>query len=217
MIDIAYILFLSWVVIYADFHITKHNVGTTWNGVGVIPSVLAGSAKSPMQYRVLIPWICGFLSRWFGSGEHKFAHLYAYLRIKWIAIMAALAGSFWYFGQVCNYPHIAVGLMAAFFVWAAIYDYADMYLEVAFLAVAFASMGTEYALLVASVVAFIAALNRETAVLIPIVLLLSGPYRRQSSLVVSLRRGCIYQFNTTGRKNGTVAGHCFARTGGSSR
>lgn len=200
MTDLLYILFLSWVVIYADFHMTKGNLGAIWNGVGAIPSVLDGSAQSPMQYRVLVPWICGFLSRWLGHGNHKFAYLHIYLRVKWVAIVAALWCAHWYFGQICLSPDLATAILAAYFVWAAIYDYADVYVEIALLSAAFASLGTEYALLAAAVIAFVAALNRETAVLIPMVLILSGAVQDAVIVSVFFAAGVILPAQVYGKK-----------------
>lgn len=187
MIDVLYILFLSWVVVYADFNLTKHNLGAKCNGVGAAPLVLRGIAKSPMQYRVLIPWLCGFIARRLGVDSNGISFVNTYLYVKWVGVIAAIGGSFWYFSRVCD-PYLATALLAGFLVWAALYDYADVYWEVAFLSVAFASFSTEYALLVASIVAFVGALNRETAVLIPTALLLSGAV--QDGIIVMVCFAC---------------------------
>lgn len=159
---LIYIFLLSLVVIYIDFHMTKKNMRVPWNGFGAVDSVLNGGAKSPMQYRMLIPLVVGLFED----------RLRAYLYVKWVGITVALGMAFWYFGSVGTDPMIATALLALFFVVAAIYDYADAYWEIALLSAGLLLI--DYNLLVLCVVTFAAALNRETAVVIPLAVFLSG-------------------------------------------
>lgn len=158
----VYIALLSLVVIYIDFHMTKGNMRVPWNGFGAVESVIDGTADSPMQYRILVPLIVGQFDD----------RLVAYLYVKWTGITAALGMAFWYFRSVGADPMIATALLALFFVVAAIYDYADAYWEIALLSAGLLLI--DYNLLVLCMVTFVAALNRETAIVIPLAVFLSG-------------------------------------------
>ena len=167
MSDVFFILVLSLAVIYCDFRGTKHNWGALFNGVGCIPAVLKGESMAPMQYRVLVPWICAL----FGEGDKKPKYLIPYLGLRWIAITAALGCAHW-----CYYGNIAhTTLLALFFIIAALFDYTDIYIEVALLAVFIMSLYSGHWWLLMLVVLF-GVLNRETALVMPFIALLSGQW-----------------------------------------
>ena len=171
MIDLVFVLVVSLVVIYADGMLTKGNFGSQFNGVGAIVPVLIGRSMAPMQHRVLVPWLCWLVSRVLGWGDDKYPFFKIYLAIRWVAIFAAIGMSHLYFG------HFGMtALLALFFVWAALYDYTDGYVEVACFAAALYLMGVGglWMYVGMAAVSFLAALNRETAIFIPIVVALTG-------------------------------------------
>ena len=168
MTDILYIIAFSLVVLYADFHLTKKSFGAKFNGLGCIPDVLAGKSLAPMQYRVLIPWIC----KLFGEGDRDFAYIKVYMWIRWFSIPFAIGMAHIYFGNP-----LCTALLAIFFVGAALYDYTDGYLEVGFLATALLLMGGGAWFMPAIfILCVVATLNRETAVVIPLIAFLGGNY-----------------------------------------
>ena len=176
--DLSYILFLSAVVIYTDWRLTAHNWGAIWNGVGCIPTVLGGTAKQPMQYRILVPWICGCFT--------NLKRIYIILR--WVSIVFALyCANLWFDNQ------LYLALLSLFFIASAIYDYTDGYLEVGFYSLFFYLMTTQpvyhYEMLFALVI--IATLNRETSVFMPIMALLSQEWLLGIGLCLSFGMGYI--------------------------
>jgi hypothetical protein len=166
--NLIYILFITWVVYYADFKMTKHNWGAVWNGIGAIPSVLGGTALAPMQYRVFVPWLC----RFFGVDNMDKEGFYnLYMRIRGISIFCAEFAAFIYFSILNINPYMGSALLSLFFIWAALYDYTDVYIELATFATAFCiiSNGNTGLIYIALlfVITVIATLNRETAIFIP--------------------------------------------------
>ena len=153
---------LTLVVIYIDFKMTRGNMQVPWNGHGAVRSVLDGVAKAPMRYRVLVPWLVA---------PAKDA-LVRYLYVKWWSILFATFASFTYFLKLGVDPYLCTSLLALFMLLSAIYDYADAYLEIGLLASAFLFIGNS--LVVVMVLTFVAALNRETAVVIPLAVALEG-------------------------------------------
>lgn len=166
--DVLYILAFSLVVLYADFHLTKKGFNAKFNGLGCIPAVLDGKSLAPMQYRVLIPWICKI----FGKGDRDFDYIKTYMWIRWFSVPFALGVAHLYFGNIA-----CTGLLAMFFIGAALYDYTDGYLEVGFLATALLLMnlGGPW-VFVLMLLCMVATLNRETAVVIPAIAFLGGDW-----------------------------------------
>lgn len=158
MIEYLIIFFMSIVVMYADLRMTAHNFGAVMNGYGSIKYVLDGAIKQPMAYRVLIPWICR---------DNKTN----YVLVKYLSILFALLATNLWFDSL-----LLTSLMAMFFVLAAIYDYTDGYLEVGFFASSFWLIlyQPNYSWEILFVIVYLAALNRETSVFIPICAFLSG-------------------------------------------
>ncbi len=176
-----YILFLSVVVIYADWRLTAHNWGAIWNGVGCIPLVLNGTAKQPMQYRILVPWLCSLWREITSRGYKRF-----YMGLRWFSIIFALySANLWF-----NSQHYTA-LLALFFIAAAIYDYTDGYLEVGFYSLFFYLMTTQpaYHYEMLFVLTIVATLNRETSVFMPIMALLSQEWLLGIGLCVSFAIG----------------------------
>ena len=159
MIEFLVVVVVAIVVVYADFRMTIHNNGVAGNGLGSVPFVNGGSATLPAQHRVLVPWLCHYID-------------YYYLR--WLAIGLALVSAWLYFGTCMTVPIVGVLLLALYFVWAAVFDYTDGYIEVALFALAF-YLAINYSLSLAPLaIGFFAGLNRESSVFIPICLVLDG-------------------------------------------
>jgi hypothetical protein len=173
VIDVGFILIVSLIVIYADGQLTKRNFGSQFNGIGSIVPVLTGRSLMPMQHRVLVAWLCWFVSKPFGWGDDKFPFFKIYLWIRWIAILTAMTMSHLYFGHF-----VMTAMLALFFVWAALYDYTDGYIEVACFASAFYLIGVGglWMYVGIAIVSFLGALNRETSVFIPVVIALTGQW-----------------------------------------
>ena len=161
--EFVYILLLSVVVVYAEFRLTCHNWGAQFNGVGCIPAVLAGNAKQPMQYRVLVPWLVGNVER----GDY--VKRYIYLRV--LSVIFALWASNLWFGNI-----LYTSAFALFLIAAAKFDYTDGYLEVGLFALVFYLIGNpiSYHYELICLLVLVAAINRETAVFLPITALLGG-------------------------------------------
>lgn len=180
MLELLFILFVSWVVIYADFGLTKHNLSAPFNGHGAVCNVLAGRARRPMQFRVLVPWLCFALEKcsWLlprdKVGEHPFLSIY--LRVKWATVPALMWASFLYFNRTGVNPFYATGLFALFLVLAAEYDYGETYLESIFFTVAFLLLlsGWSWAFVLFLPLAFLGSITKETTIFIPFTALLLG-------------------------------------------
>ena len=165
--DFVVLTFLCFVVVYADWRMTLHNMNVRYNGLGAVSSVLAGVAEQPMQYRVLVPWLTG-------DGENFQVR---YIILKHLGIVTAIVLSFLYLREVSGNPLLATSLFCMYLVYAAIYDYADGYFEILFFAAAWLlllSGGWWVFLLIP--LTFVAGLNRETAAFIPFATLLSGHF-----------------------------------------
>lgn len=180
-------LFLGilWIaVVYCDFHMVKSSsrqddpFKIPFNGIGALPWVMTGASLAPMQYRVLVPWLTYLIGKVFGPGRTKYAYFEIYIRVRWAAIAAALCSAHWYFGMVTPDALFATTILAVFFCVAALYDYTDGHLEVAFFALAFGLLTVGVTslggVLVMMALALVASLNRETSVFIPIVAALFG-------------------------------------------
>lgn len=160
---IPLIIILSVIVIYVDWHRTYPNWGTQFNGIGSVGLVNAGHSQAPMQYRVLIPWIC---SLWKSD--------LTYHALRWVAVIGSFAASALYFMAIGINVGVGLLLLAAYFVYAALYDYTDGYLEVAFDALCFYLLLQQppfYAVLI-GIITVVATLNRETAAVIPLAAIL---------------------------------------------
>jgi len=182
MSHILYILFLWLVVSYADFKMTKHNMQVSFNGLGSIPLVLRGESRQPMQYRVLIPWLCYLFNR----ESKKEPPLRTYLHLRWFFILTSLVSSYWYFSVLSLSALLPVSILALFYVWVALYDYTDIYVEITILALSFGVISTQpvFALPALAVLAIIGTLNRETTIIVPLALAFSGMY--QDAIIVGV-------------------------------
>lgn len=146
--------FICLAVIYADFRMTKHNMGVQWNGIGCVDNVNNGIADAPMQYRVLVPWLC-----------RLFRGVNGYLYLRMLSICFAIVSADYYFQDI-----LATAMLGFFFVLAALYDYTDGYIEVGLFALAFTMLDSIWLI----PITLLATLNREVGVFIPIACLLSG-------------------------------------------
>jgi len=175
--DIAYVLFCSLVVIYADFRMTKDNVGAIFNGLGAVPFVIQGKSLRPMQYRVFVPWLCSLFGheKLFGKGMGKYPYIHIYFKLKWLGIVFALAASMLFFRITGSDPLLSLMLLSLFFILAAVFDYAESYFEVGFFALAFVLAIVQphwwWAYLFLTL---IAGLNKETAIFFPILFIIAG-------------------------------------------
>lgn len=184
MNPLIFIAILSMVVIYVDLKMIKSEGGepftAPWNGLGSIIWILQGKSLQPTQYRVLIPWIVGFLGKdnMFGPGTEKYAYFNIYLRLRWVAIVGAITSTFFYFSRLGIDPYMALMLLAMFFAMAALYDYTDIYVEIGLLSLylILSDQPTTISFIVLPVIVFVATLNRETAVVMPLITALSGEW-----------------------------------------
>ncbi len=155
---VALALILAAVLLYTEARITARNTGTWFNGFGSIIPVVRGQAQKPMQYRVLVPWL--YMIMPFPPG------IKLYLIIKYIGMAFALLG-FGTFSYTLGIPwQLSMPMLAAVLPMMFLFDYADCYYEFGFLCIAW-SMGQQH-LAALCVVAFLASLNRETGVFVPI-------------------------------------------------
>ena len=166
--DILYLAFLSLVVIYADFKMTRGNWGAKWNGIGAVPDILDGTAKIPMRHRVLVAWICRLVEIC-RIEQRPFLNTYVYLR--WLAITLSLVVANWYFSALGLKPLLPVSILACVFVLSSLYDYIDMFLEVAcfaaFLRIIQFPIHGDYVWI--PLIVFLSTLNRETTIfLVPL-------------------------------------------------
>lgn len=153
---IILLIVISLIVIVADWRVTQYNYGAVWNGIGSVESVLRGDAKIPMRHRVLVPWLCKYIK---------------YIYIRWASIVLAVVMSHLYFDNI-----ILTMAMALFMVWALMYDYTDVYLEIAGFAGILLMLpitnGWYYSIL--PVVTLLMMLNRETGAVIPFFVFFMG-------------------------------------------
>ncbi len=171
------------IVSYVDTQIASLNEGAGWNGIGSIPPVLRGESKAPMQHRVLVPWLC----RLFAGEKYDWrGYRFAYRWVKTVGIVLAVGAAWLYFWSAGVNPTLGVILMGLYLCWSAQYDYADGYYEIALLCFAFTviTMSPAWALVALVPITIFATLNRETAVIIPVVCLASGDI--STGLVLSL-------------------------------
>jgi len=171
--EILYLAFLSLVVCYADYRMTANNMGAIWNGIGAIPSVLRGEAQLPMQHRLLIPLIC----KWFcGMQKSPQGYYNVYVRLRFVSIVGAIYTSYWWFSTVMTAPLLGVSALCFWFVLAALYDYADTYVEVLFFALALSVMPFECGIAIICMLMIPAVMNKETALFIPLLAIAHGEY-----------------------------------------
>ena len=159
MITVTAILVVSLIVIYADYRMTVHNANVVWNGRGSVELVLRAKASLPAQHRVLVPWL---------------SNLTDYYWVRWFAITASLFASWGYYTTCMDQPILGVMMLALYYIWAALFDYSEGYLEVAFFAFFMfwaSSVGSNPGMIAMGV---LAGLNRETSVFIPVFLILDG-------------------------------------------
>lgn len=165
-------LALIMALIYVDFDRTKHNFGMRTNGLGALPSVLAGTAMLPMQHRVLVPWLTWLFSgRWRRVNYDFHKYLDAYILLRWLSItLAVCMAQMWFQVIVPQYSFYATALLVVFFMVAAIYDYTDGYIEVALFAASLLLFQQDFGIVGLGLlgIGVLAGLNRETSVFIPL-------------------------------------------------
>lgn len=173
--SILFVFACTVVVLWADFKISGRNMGAKWNGIGCIPDILNRRAMLPMRHRVLVPWVCGLLVGW---REEWGRYITAYFSLRWVSVFAALFMAWVYFAFRGVDPFIATALLSLFFVLASLYDYTDVYIELAVMALALILVPMQFAWVpfVLAGLMFIGALNRETIFVIPAVVLVGGNY-----------------------------------------
>lgn len=159
-----YILILAIIVFVLDVRQTRWNSTITGNGLGSVELVLAGKAFLPSQHRVLVPWLSGCAN--------------GYQITKGLGVLVAFGAMHLYYGAIGAPVVLCLSLTALFLVLAQIFDYADVYWEIAFFAFAFWLLTVQplWWPVYLSIVVCLATLNRETAIFIPIAVILSGFY-----------------------------------------
>ena len=159
-------IILACILLYTEFRLTAWNMNTSLNGLGSVNEVMRGVAMSPVQYRVLIPWIVGDRGKLF------------YVAVKGLGIWFALYSFSLFCNSINTNPLAGVLFLSAILPMMFLYDYADCFYEFGFFALAFAlSINGGQGLLWLAPITLLAALNRETAIFIPIgYFLLTGDY-----------------------------------------
>lgn len=186
MTGVLYLIILSLCVIYVDFHRTKDNMARAkTNGLGVLPYVLNGNATAPAQYRVLVPWLTAVFSGRIGHDVSfsQVVYLNAYVVIRAIAVAVSLT-----LCAILWQNPIWVTALAMFYVVSAIYDYTDVYIEVACFALAMILFQGHHPVLL-FILALVAGLNRETAVFIPALGLAGGDWFSMSCACIGAIAG----------------------------
>lgn len=163
------VLFLWVILLYVDFRLTRPNMTSTFNGYCAIVPVLDGEAKAPTQYRVLVPWLYALIK------NDKYP-VRSYLYIRWVAMLAALFIAYDYFYIVTPAPAFAVTLLTLFFIWVALFDYTDIYIEIAILTACLLCFQMQFPNwgIVIGVLCLIGGLNRETVIIVPLILAANG-------------------------------------------
>lgn len=172
MTEALFIFAVALIVAHTDLLLTKHNMNVEWNGLGVMARVVWGTAMVPQQYRIFVPWVCTLLCRDFQS--QRFVN--TYLSVKEAGVVFAVSMAFFYFRSLGLDPFLPTVMLGLWFILAAFFDYPETYYEFGFFALAFWLMGMDIPWMIFPLfgVTLLAALNRETAVFIPFVMLLAG-------------------------------------------
>lgn len=132
-----------------------------YNGQGAIDSVNKRTAKAPMAYRVLVPWIIGGIERFIPSLRAKrIQALYEPIKVISMFLLIYVCGIF--FGYTSAL--LLAALMGATF----FFDYWDWTFEA--IGVLFALTGNPYLFLIGTV---LWALSKETAPLAPFIYMVS--------------------------------------------
>jgi hypothetical protein len=135
-VQIAFYLFLSWVLITLERKTAKDNYGSWCNGLGAIPVALDATGrarglssdmmKAPMVYRVLVPWIVAIIEKIVNHPDDDrfdIDRLRIYLWVKQALMFSAMIAADYFFG-----PAVAL-VMALFWVATFQFDYWDIYGE----------------------------------------------------------------------------------------
>jgi len=100
-----------------ELRATCGNMRSQFNGYGAIDSVYSRSAKAPMRYRVLVPWILGWM-------KHSKSRVGIYLCGKILLLGATLWASSIYLGQM------GALAFAALLATTVEFDYWEQYIEI---------------------------------------------------------------------------------------
>ena len=133
-----------------EIRVTCRNMNAIYNGMGAIDSVWERTAQAPMRYRVLVPWMVGWL--------HGKERTIAYLAIKMALLALTLAGTWAYLGES------GALAFAALLASTMEFDYWDQYAEL--LGVLGCMSGNPW---LTALGALAWGLSRETAVMAPAV------------------------------------------------
>lgn len=150
---------LSLVVLVADWRVCHGNMNVRWNGFGAVESVIQGKAMLPMQYRVFVPWLT-----WLVGGGY-----WSYMLVKYCGIVFMFSSFHFYLGVLGVSQTLGTLALAAFLPITYMFDYADAYWDLGFLALAFGIILLGGNIWLLSVVVALSALNRETTVIIPVI------------------------------------------------
>lgn len=150
------ILLLAWLALgIAELRCVQRNFGAVWNGYGAIPGTIQRNNQAPMRYRVLVPWLIGWVpGRWRTT---------TYLAVKWLLMGVALAAAYPLLGRAGTV--VLALLMAGTFE----YDYWDSYVEL--LGTALCLYGNPWWALVGAV---LWAMSKETVFLAPFLAFAAG-------------------------------------------
>jgi hypothetical protein len=154
-VDYVICLLMAWAFERAHMVITSHNYSSLYNGFGAIDTVNAGTAKAPMAYRVLMPWLIRLIER---TGARRIA---IYQGMKIVLNAGAFAAITAAFG-------LQTALLSAILLLLTIkFDYWDWQAEM--IGVCAAMTGN---LVAAAIGGMIHGLSKETAPLVPLAYLI---------------------------------------------
>lgn len=150
MIEILFAFLIGWAFDRAQMGLSATNYNALYNGYGVIDLVNKREIKAPMAYRVLVPWLVGWIETTFKVKKEY--RVIVYQNIKMLFVMLAAWSVIHVYGIVICLLTFTILLLTIQF------DYWDWPIELA--AVVLASGGH---FVPALIVALLFALSRETA------------------------------------------------------
>lgn len=138
-----------------EWRVVRGNMGAVWNGYGAVGGTRARVLKAPMRYRVLVPWLVGWIP--------EPVRLWAYQGVK----MSLVAGCLLLGAALLGRAGMA--LLAVLVAVTFEFDYWDGYAEL--LAVELILLGSPWSMALGGVVW---GFSRETALLAPVLIFLAS-------------------------------------------
>lgn len=152
-------LFVALMIDRAQLVLCASSYGNPFCGVGTVDGVNQRATSAPMAYRVLVPYVIGFIERLIPSLAQHRIMVYEMLKVMMMAVML------WVIEQ--NFSLSVALLLAALLPVTFMYDYWDWIIELGSLALAMSGH-----LIGATIGGVLTGLSRETAPLIALTYLL---------------------------------------------